>query len=63
MRLRKLKKFDLSKLIIDVENHTLGKNENQEIIHTCRIFYDDMDMDEDAVETRGISIDYFLEWN
>ncbi len=54
-------KFDLSKIIIDVEKHTLGKNDYQKTIHTCRVFYDDMDMNEDVVETRGISIDYFLE--
>ncbi len=53
--------FDISKLLISVEKFTLGKKEAKSEINICRVYYDDIDMDEDAVETRGISIDYFLE--
>tara|TARA_B100001989_G_C24509835_1_gene449756 strand:- start:96 stop:1352 length:1257 start_codon:yes stop_codon:yes gene_type:complete len=53
--------FDIAKLLISVEKFTLGKKEAKSEINICRVYYDDADMDEDAVETRGISIDYFLE--
>lgn len=53
--------FDIAKLLISVEKFTLGKKEAKSEINICRVYYDDIDMDEDAVETRGISIDYFLE--
>ncbi len=53
--------FDIAKLLICVEKFTLGKKEAKSEINICRVYYDNIDMDEDAVETRGISIDYFLE--
>lgn len=53
--------FDASKLLLVVSKHVLGKGENVQIVHTCRVFYNDMDLNEDVVETRGVSIDYFLE--
>ena len=53
--------FDIAKILISVEKFTLGKKEAKSEINICRVYYDDIDMDEDAVETRGISIDYFLE--
>lgn len=53
--------FDISKLRISVERFTMGKKKSKAEINICRVFYDENDMDEDAVETAGISIDYFLE--
>lgn len=53
--------FDPSKLLLEVRKHIMGKRENVKIIHTCHLYYNDMDLNEDVVETRGISIDYFLE--
>jgi len=53
--------FDLAKLSVEVRKHVLGKGEYQKVINTCSIYYDDMDLDEDVVETRGVSIEYFIE--
>lgn len=53
--------FDPGKILLDVRKHTLGKGVHQKIIHLCRVYYNGMDLNEDVVETTGVSIEYFLE--
>jgi len=53
--------FTPGKLLLDVRKHTLGKGVHQKVIHLCRVYYNDMDLNEDVVETTGVSIEYFLE--